>query len=258
MSELVVSHITIEYLMRKTQRRLTAVEDVSFTAPAGTFVAIVGPSGCGKTSILNAVCGLLPCASGEIRIDHDVVVGPGQGCGMVFQQPALLPWRTVLRNVAYGLELRHVDRHDAEQTAAHFIDLVGLTGFEHSYPGELSGGMQQRANLARALAVRPRVMLLDEPLSSLDALTREQMQLELQRIWMETGVTALYITHQISEALFLADEIIVMSGRPGRIRAVLAVPEPRPRALAMHRDPRVLDLEAQIHALLQPPDGAAA
>lgn len=236
--------------MRKTGRRLTAVADVSFVAPAGSFVAIIGPSGCGKTSILLAVCGLLPYASGEILIDGQPVRGPGQGCGMVFQSPALLPWRTVLGNVAYGLELRHVDRREAQVTAAHFIDLVGLHGFENSYPSELSGGMQQRVNLARALAVRPQVMLLDEPLSSLDALTREQMQLELQRIWMDTGVTALYVTHQVSEALFLADEIIVMSGRPGTIREVLSISERRPRARKMGRDPQVLALEDRIHTLL--------
>jgi NitT/TauT family transport system ATP-binding protein len=258
MSELAIRHLAIDYTMRKTGRRLRAVEDVSFVVPSGAFVALIGPSGCGKSSILNAACGLLPPAAGEILVDGRPVQGTGQACGMVFQSPALLPWRTVLRNVAYGLELRGLGRREAEARAAPFVDLVGLSGFEHSYPGELSGGMQQRANLARALAVRPAVLLLDEPLSALDALTREQMQLELQRIWLETAVTTLYVTHQISEALFLADQVLVLSGRPGRIREPLSVPQPRPRALSPRSDPATLALEERIRSLLQPEATAPA
>ena len=252
MTALVVDQLRLEYDMRKTQQTLLAVEAISFRAEPGEFMAVVGPSGCGKSSLLNAVAGTLAPARGRIEIDGQPVTGPGFLVGMVFQAPALFPWRTVLSNVAYGLELRGVPAARAAQQARPFIQLVGLAGFEQSYPDELSGGMQQRANLARALVVQPRVLLCDEPLAALDAQTREQMQVELQRIWMETRPTTVYVTHQISEAIFLADRILVLSGRPGRVRAVLPVDRPRPRELRSRRDPYLLDMEEHIWELLQP------
>jgi NitT/TauT family transport system ATP-binding protein len=176
--------------------------------------------------------------------------GPARQCATVFQAPALLPWRSVLGNAGYGLELRGVKPTDARLRAQAYVDLVGLRGFEQSYPRELSGGMQQRTNLARALAVEPGVILFDEPLAALDELTRESLRQEVQRIWLERGFTALFVTHQIGEAIFLADRIIVMSASPGRILAILPVPMPRPRALSAMRSETAAGIEDEIRALL--------
>jgi NitT/TauT family transport system ATP-binding protein len=251
---LVVEQLRLEYGMRKTRQTLLAVQDVSFRVEPGEFLVILGPSGCGKSSLLNAVAGTLTPAGGRILVDDQPVQGPGFLVGMVFQAPALFPWRTVQSNVTYGLQLRGVPARDAVEQVRPFIRLVGLEGFEDSYPDELSGGMQQRANLARALAIKPRVLLCDEPLAALDAQTREQMQAELQRIWLETRPTTVYVTHQITEALFLADRILVMSHRPGRVRAILRVDRPRPRVLRPRRDSYLLDMEDHIWSLLQPGD----
>lgn len=169
---------------------------------------------------------------------------------MVFQAPALLPWRTVRANVAYGLELHGLGRQEAQRRAQPLIELVGLHGFEENYPRELSGGMQQRVNLARALAVQPQLLLLDEPLSALDAQTRELMQVELQRIWLEQRCSALYVTHQIDEAIFLADKVVVMSARPGQIQQVIPIDFPRPRPLTIKRHPTFVALTEQIWQLL--------
>ncbi len=238
--------------MRQSRQTLLAVQGLSFRAEPGEFVAIVGPSGCGKSSLLNAIAGTLAPAGGRILIDGQPVTGPGYRCGMVFQSPALFPWRTVVGNIAYGLELRGVPARQAAAQALPFVALVGLHGFEDSYPDELSGGMQQRANLARAMAVQPAVLLCDEPLSALDAQTREHMQVELERIWLATRPTTVYVTHQISEALYLADRILVLSQRPSAIRANLTVDRPRPRALRGGRDPYLLEMEEHIWNLLQP------
>jgi NitT/TauT family transport system ATP-binding protein len=254
---LLVENLRLEYAMRKTQQTLLAMQGVSFLAEPGEFVAVVGPSGCGKSSLLNAIAGTLAPTGGRIVIDGTPVTGPGYMCGMVFQSPALFPWRTVVGNVAYGLELRGVPAREAASRARPFVRLVGLEGFEDSFPDELSGGMQQRANLARAMAVQPRVLLCDEPLSALDAQTREHMQAELQRVWLELRPTTVYVTHQISEALYLADRILVLSPRPSHIRASLVVDRPRPRALRGGRDPYLLEMEEHIWNLLQP-DAAAA
>ncbi|MBX2998044.1 MAG: ABC transporter ATP-binding protein [Caldilineaceae bacterium] len=251
MSKFEAAHVSISYTMRRTQKPLLAVNDVSFRMSEGEFVAIVGPSGCGKTSLLNAMAGLLPLAHGEIRLDGRAIQGPGSERAMVFQTPALLPWRTVMRNVVYGLELQGVNGRDARARAQQYIDLVGLRGFEESYPHELSGGMQQRVNLARALTVQPQVLLFDEPLSALDAQTREAMQFELQRIWLQQRITAVYVTHQIQEAIFLADKVIVMTPSPGRIKAVIPVDLPRPRPLRIQRTPVFVEIEDRIWGLLE-------
>ena len=238
--------LRIEYHPRRARAPFVAVEGVSLAAARGEFVAVVGPSGCGKTSLLNAVAGLQRASGGQILIDGQVVHGPGRERAMVFQSPSLLPWRTALRNVMYGLELQGASASSARALAREYIELVGLRGFEDNYPHELSGGMQQRVNLARALAVRPQVLLLDEPLSGLDAQLREVMQLELQRVWLQTGNTALFVTHEISEAIFLADTIVVLSAQPARVKQVIAVGLPRPRARAMRHSPEFLALEDEI------------
>lgn len=246
-----IKSVSIHYKMKRTQKLLLAADRISFCVGSGEFVAIVGPSGCGKTSLLHAIAGLLPITSGEIQVDGKPITGPGTDRAMVFQSPALLPWRTVLRNVTYGLELQGIKPQAAAERAQQYINLVGLQGFAQSFPNELSGGMQQRVNLARALAVQPSLLLLDEPLSALDAQTRELMQVELQRIWLESRHSALYITHQIDEAIFLADKVIVMSARPGRVEQVVAVELPRPRPLAIKREVTFVQLVDRIWQLLQ-------
>jgi NitT/TauT family transport system ATP-binding protein len=238
--------------MTRTQRPVQALRGVSLCVEAGEFVAIVGPSGCGKTTLLKVIAGLVPPNTGFVYLNGAPVTGPGRERAMVFQSAALMPWRTVLGNVSYGLELQGSSWAQARKQARRFIDLVGLRGFEESFPRELSGGMQQRANLARAIAVEPELLLLDEPLAALDAQTREYMQNELQRIWMQTRHSAVLVTHQIQEAIYLADRVAVMSGRPGHIKAVIPIDLPRPRSVLTLQDPRFHALEDQIRKLLQP------
>ncbi|MFN8443071.1 MAG: ABC transporter ATP-binding protein [Caldilineaceae bacterium] len=251
MTRLTIHNLSVAYRSQRQGALTHALDHLNLTVAAGEFVTIVGPSGCGKSSLLHAVAGLLPAMTGEIRVMDQPVYGPGRERAMVFQAPALLPWRTARDNVAYGLELHGLSRREARQRAQHWIDLVGLGDFAESYPRELSGGMQQRVNLARALAVQPALLLLDEPLAALDAQTREVMQLELQRIWLETQCSALYVTHQIDEALFLADKVVVLSARPGRIEQVIPVSFPRPRPLALKRQAAFAALTEQIWQLLQ-------
>jgi NitT/TauT family transport system ATP-binding protein len=249
--KLEVRNVNVEYLMRRSQQTILALQDVSFGCEAWEFVAIIGPSGCGKTSLLQVIAGLLPAARGDILIDGQPVARPGHDRAMVFQSAALMPWRTVLRNVTYGLEIQKYPPEEARGLAKELIQLVGLAGFEESYPRELSGGMQQRVNLARALATSPEVLLMDEPLSSLDAQMRELMQFEIQRIWMETRKTILYVTHQIDEAIFLADRVIVLTARPGTNKTVLPVDLPRPRTMELKKSPEFQRLQAQLWDLTE-------
>jgi len=251
MSELSLQSISIEYQHQRTGGMLLAVDRLSLDIGSGTFTAILGPSGCGKTSILNAIAGLVPLASGQIVFDGQVVHGPGQERAMVFQSPSLLPWRSVLRNVTYGLELQGVPFAIAEPRAREYLELVGLAKSAESYPGELSGGMQQRVNLARAIATHPKLLLFDEPLSALDAQLRDYMQLELLRIWRQLHITALYVTHQIREAIFLADQIIVLSPSPGRLLETIPVPLARPRTIEIRRSQVFLDLETHLWEILR-------
>ena len=228
-----------------------ALERTSLTIAPGEFICIVGPSGCGKTTLLHCLDGLHTPTSGEIRIDGRAIDGPGRDRAMVFQSASLMPWRTVLRNVTYGLEMQGVSVRDALPRAQAMVELVGLAGFEDRHPGELSGGMQQRVNLARALVIDPDVILLDEPFAALDAQTRENMQTELLRVWDETKKNAVFITHQISEAVYLADRVVVMSGRPGRVKAIVDVPLARPRPASARRDPQMFAIESEIAALIE-------
>jgi NitT/TauT family transport system ATP-binding protein len=241
----------LEYQMRRSQQRVTALEDVSFSCQEGEFVAILGPSGCGKTSLLHVIAGLLSATCGEILIDGQPVHAPGHDRAVVFQSAALMPWRTVLRNITYGLEIQKYPPGKAKGIARELIQLVGLTGFEDSYPRELSGGMQQRVNLARALATSPEVLLMDEPLSSLDAQTRELMQSELLRIWTETRKTFLYVTHSIDEAVFLADRVILLTTRPGTVKTIVSIDFPRPRTLGLKKRPEFHRMQAMLWDLTE-------
>ena len=232
-------------------RPTVACLDVTLDVRDGEFVSIVGPSGCGKTTLLKAIHGLLPVARGSIAIDGRPVNGPTEGAAMVFQSAALLPWRTVEGNVAYGLELMGVPREERLARARRSIERVGLAGFERHLPHQLSGGMQQRVNLARALAMESGLLLMDEPFASLDAQTREFMQWELIKIWQRLRCTTIFVTHDIPEAIYLADRVVVFTARPGRVRTVIDVPFPRPRRLALKRSPEFLALVEQVWAYIE-------
>jgi NitT/TauT family transport system ATP-binding protein len=251
MVKLDAKDIVIEYYTPRTGRRVLAVDHLDLQIKEGEFLAICGPSGCGKTTFLNAVDGLLPINGGQIRLDGKVITKPGHDRAMVFQNASLLPWRTVSKNVAYGLELRGASRKEIRERVGHFVHLVGLDGFEEAYPHELSGGMQQRCNLARALAADPEILLMDEPFAALDAQTREFMQQELLKVWNQTRKTVLFITHQIDEAIFLADRVVVMTARPGRIKAVFDIDIPRPRTLHIKREPIFLKYLDEIWTLIE-------
>ena len=205
------------------------LQDISLSVPDRGFTTLIGPSGCGKTTLLRIVGGLTPATRGDIKVAGVPSMGPSRDKAMVFQHFNLFPWRTALTNVAYGLELQGVPEMERLERARHFVDLVGLTGFADHYPAELSGGMQQRVGIARALAVEPKLLLMDEPFGALDALTREHLQTELQKICTQASVSVLFVTHSIDEAIFLSDHVIVMGTNPGRITADFNVDLPRPR-----------------------------
>lgn len=254
--KLQIEHLSKRYWLDREGTQIFALDDVSLGVNDGEFLAIVGPSGCGKTSLMNIVAGLLSYEEGSVAIDGKRVNGPGTDRAVVFQHSSLLPWRTVLGNVRYGMEMqRRFDEATMRQRADHFLKLVGLTGFEKHFPGELSGGMQQRANLARALAADPAVLLMDEPFAALDSQTREFMQAELLKIWSNAKKTVLFITHQINEAVYLADRVAVMSPRPGRLKAIFDIPFSRPRTLSLKREPKFLEIEDRIWKLIEEESG---
>lgn len=220
-------------------------DEINIRVREGEFVSLVGPSGCGKTTLLRVISALIPATSGKILVEGQEVAG-GDGkleVGFVFQGASLLPWRTSLKNVTLGLEAKGLKAKECVEKARHFLNLVGLSGFEDYYPHQLSGGMQQRVNLARALAVDPKVLLMDEPFASLDAQTRSFMQLELLKIWQRAKKTVIFVTHMISEAILLADRVLVLSCRPGRIRSEFEVDIDRPRNIESKANPRFIELE---------------
>jgi NitT/TauT family transport system ATP-binding protein len=219
----------------KSFGELRALQDINLVVERGEFIALVGPSGCGKTTFLRIVAGLEPASAGEVKLDGRLVSGPGLDRGFVFQTDNLLPWRTVFANAIIGREVAGQVGPAERQRTMELLKLVGLEGFEDYHPRQLSGGMRQRVNLARALAIDPEILLMDEPFSSLDAQTREIMQTELMRIWEAGRKTVLFVTHQIDEAVFLADCVLVFARRPGRLRENVAIELPRPRALAIKR-----------------------
>jgi NitT/TauT family transport system ATP-binding protein len=219
----------------KSFGELQALHDINLAIERGEFIAVVGPSGCGKTTFLRIVAGLEPASSGKVELDGRAVTGPGGDRGFVFQTDNLLPWRTVFANAIIGREVAGRVGPAERRRTLELLKLVGLEGFENYHPRQLSGGMRQRVNLARALAIDPQVLLMDEPFSSLDAQTREIMQTELMRIWEAGRKTVLFVTHQIDEAVFLADRVLVFARRPGRLRESVTIELARPRALAIKR-----------------------
>jgi NitT/TauT family transport system ATP-binding protein len=223
----------VEKSFSSQSRRVKAVDGVSLSIEPGEFVSVVGPSGCGKSTLMMMVSGLIPVSSGRIELREQKVTAPVTDVGIVFQRDALLEWRTVLDNVLLQIDVRGLGRAPYESKARALLKQVGLGGFEQSHPWELSGGMRQRVSMCRALIHNPSMLLMDEPFGALDALTREQMNVDLQRMWMEDRKTVLFITHSIWEAIFLADRVIVMSPRPGRIAKEIIVDLPRPRRLAI-------------------------
>jgi NitT/TauT family transport system ATP-binding protein len=250
--KLVIEHMSYRYYLEREDSEFLAFSDVSLSLNDGEFAAIVGPSGCGKTTLLNVIAGLLPYDDGTMTIGGQAVQGPGTNRSMVFQNASLLPWRTVFDNVRYGMEMqRRFEPALMTARAEEMIRLVGLAGFEKRYPSELSGGMQQRVNLARALATDPEVLLMDEPFAALDAQTREFMQAELLKIWAKSKKTVVFITHQIDESVFLADRVVVMGTRPGRIKHEFEIPFERPRKLSLKRDPKFLALCDDIWRLIE-------
>ena len=219
------AHIVIERVSHEYRpargRPVLALDNVSLAVGDREFVALLGPSGCGKSTLLYLVGGFLPIEHGTIAVENRPVSGPGPDRGIVFQHFALFPWKTVLQNVLYGLEKQAMPRDERLRRARDFIELVGLTGFEDSYPSQLSGGMKQRAAIARTLAIDPQILLMDEPFGALDAQTRGLMQSELLRIWQRTPKTVIFVTHDVQEAVYLADRVAVMSARPGRIKTIV-------------------------------------
>ncbi len=233
-----------------------AFEKMSLDVHRREFICIIGPSGCGKSTFIRIVAGLEDASGGEILIDGHPVSGPGPDRGMVFQGYTLFPWRTVKHNVMFGLEMRGKDESTADVEARQWLDMVGLGKFENAYPHELSGGMKQRVAIARALANEPRILLMDEPFGALDALTRCKMQSYLMQIWKKVEVTVLFITHDLEEACYLADRIVVMGVNPGRVLEVIENPMPRPRSTEQLLSPEFLALKHRLDELIHGPGEA--
>lgn len=217
------------YSVGRAGTPLAALSGVDFDVHDGEFLCIVGPSGCGKSSFLQMVAGLEPVSEGSLRIDGRAVQGPGADRGMVFQSYALFPWRTVLGNIEFGLELKPLSSRKRREIALHCAHMVGLRGFEDAYPRQLSGGMKQRVGIARALANDPEVLLMDEPFAAVDAQTREMLQEEVLSIWRDAKRTVLFVTHSVQEAVFLGSRIVVMTARPGRVKTIIEIDLPHPR-----------------------------
>lgn len=251
MSEPIIQARDVSITFTTRKGSLTALESFDLEVQSGEVVCIVGASGCGKSTFLNIMAGFLRPSSGEVQLDGEPINGVEPRCGMIFQNYALFPWMTVLDNVGFGPRLKGMSRKARREKASQWVSLVGLEGFEQAYPGELSGGMQQRVALSRALANDPEVLLCDEPFAALDAMTRQILQQELLRVVAETGKTVLFITHSIDEALILSDRLVVMSARPGRVKASYQNNLPRPRSMAVQLTDRFLELKREVWDLVQ-------
>lgn len=246
MAHIEIEDLTVAYRKPDGDEIFTAIERVCLAIPQGAFVTVIGASGCGKSTLLMAVAGLIQVAGGAIRVNGRAVSGPGRDRAMVFQDASLLPWRTVHGNVRFGLELQRWTRDDVDERSAHHVRMVGLDSFANYHPHQLSGGMRQRVNIARALAVDPDVLLMDEPFGALDAQTREVMGEELLRIWERDKKTAIFVTHSIDEAIMLGDTVVVMGKNPGHIRAIVPVDLPRPRSGAIMDTTAFTDYRRQL------------
>ena len=244
LTKLKIDNVVKEYVGNKG--KTVALNGVSLDIKENEFICVVGPSGCGKSTLLNIIAGLLEPTSGAVYLDGKKIEGTGVERGVVFQGYALFPWRTVLKNVMFGLEMKRMPKDQAEEIAKKYIKAVGLEGFEHAYPKELSGGMRQRVAIARAYAADPEVLLLDEPFGALDAQTRVQLQSELLNTWEHEKKTCFFITHDVDEAIILAQRVIIMSARPGRIKKIVDIDIPYPRTQATKTDPRFLELKTEI------------
>ena len=244
MTKLKIDNVVKEYVGNKG--KTVALNGVSLDIKENEFICVVGPSGCGKSTLLNIIAGLLEPTSGAVYLDGKKIEGTGVERGVVFQGYALFPWRTVLKNVMFGLEMKRMPKDQAEKIAKKYSKAVGLEGFEHAYPKELSGGMRQRVAIARAYAADPEVLLLDEPFGALDAQTRVQLQSELLNTWEHEKKTCFFITHDVDEAIILAQRVIIMSARPGRIKKIVDIDIPYPRTQATKTDPRFLELKTEI------------
>ncbi|MDS0861910.1 ABC transporter ATP-binding protein [Burkholderia pseudomultivorans] len=240
------------------QGECVALDDISFRTHRREFVCVIGPSGCGKSTLIRILAGLDAQTSGEVLLDGKPVQGPGADRGMVFQGYTLFPWLTVKKNVMFGLRMNGSSSGEAEREALQWLDLVGLTRFADVYPHQLSGGMKQRVAIARALANRPRILLMDEPFGALDAQTRARMQTHLLDIWRNIDVTILFITHDLDEAIFLADRILVLKANPGAVQELIEVPVPRPRDYSQVNSPAFIATKARLEALIRPKEVALA
>ncbi|MGA9916314.1 ABC transporter ATP-binding protein [Paraburkholderia sp.] len=239
------------------QGECTALNGINFKTHRREFVCVIGPSGCGKSTLIRILAGLERQTSGSVLLDGKPVEGPGADRGMVFQGYTLFPWLTVKKNVMFGLKMNGHSSMHAEREALQWLDLVGLTKFANAYPHQLSGGMKQRVAIARALANRPRILLMDEPFGALDAQTRAKMQTHLLDIWRNIDVTVLFITHDLDEAIFLADRILVLKANPGEVQELIEVPVPRPRDYSQVTSAEFLATKARLEALIHPPTAAA-
>jgi NitT/TauT family transport system ATP-binding protein len=245
-----VSHLEKRYPTRTGE--FIALRNINFDVHQREFICVIGRSGCGKSTLIRTIAGLEEPTGGEIIVEGNSVRGPGPDRGMVFQSYTLFPWLTVLRNVMFGLRMSGTDEATAEHDARRWIEIVGLSGFEDRYPDQLSGGMKQRVAIARALANRPRILLLDEPFGALDAQTRGRMQSYLLKIWRKVEVTVLFITHDLDEAIFLADRIVVLGANPGHVQEIIEVPVPRPRRVEHLLDPTFLAVRRHLEELIHP------
>lgn len=254
-------HLSVESVSKTFQsvrsESTIALQNFSMTITKGEFVTMVGPSGCGKSTLLYMIAGLVRPTSGRILLDGNVVTAPNPRCGIVFQEFRILPWRTVVQNVSFGLELQnHPSAKERRQAAQHYIDIMGLEGFENHLPKELSGGMKQRVAIAQALACEPEIILMDEPFGSLDAMTRENLQDEILRIWQSTGKTILFVTHSIEEAIYLGQRVLILSPRPGTVRSEFSIPLPYPRIPEMRTSTMAVSLRQNISRTIQTGEGA--
>ena len=241
----------LEKVFTRGSQVVNALHDVSLTVEDGEFLTVLGPSGCGKSTLLHIVGGFESATSGEVLVHGRPVTKPGRDRGMVFQHATLFPWKTIIDNVAWSYQVAKVSKKDSREKAVDLLKLVGLEGFAKAYPAELSGGMRQRAALARTLALEPELLLMDEPFGALDAQTREVMQEELNRIWQESGITVVFITHDIYEAIFLGDRVAVMSARPGRIADCVEIEIDRPRSGEVKKSKELLDYHNRFWDLLR-------